>query len=128
MELSLPHTLHLFNIFHENAGKENCAQVLEEEVYKMFGIKSLYDEHDCNVVSLNSLNIHGANDMQSHKLGDAMFDEDYVFENIFAAINVSPKLVEAMFNEDDIFSLSSFDMLVGHHRHQALFWRHCRGG
>ena len=42
----------------------------------MFGIKSLYDEHDCNVVSMNSLNIHDANDMQSHKLGDAMFDED----------------------------------------------------
>ena len=67
--------LHLFNIFHENDRKENCAQVLEE-VYKMFGTKSLNDEHDCNVVSMNSLNIHDANDMQSHKLGDAMFDED----------------------------------------------------
>ena len=79
MELSLPHTLHLFNIFHENDGKENCAQVLEEEVYKMFGTKSLYDEHDCNVVSMNSLNIHDANDMQSHKLGEAMYDEDDIF-------------------------------------------------
>ena len=45
----------------------------------MFGIKSLYDEHDCNVVSMNSLNSHDANDMQSHKLGDAMFDEDDIF-------------------------------------------------
>ena len=45
----------------------------------MFGIKSLYDEHDCNVVSMNSLNIHDANDMQSHKLGEAMFDEDDIF-------------------------------------------------
>ena len=61
--------LHLFNIFHENDGKENCAQVLEEEVYKMFGITFLNDEHDCNVVSMNSLNTHDANDMQSHKLG-----------------------------------------------------------
>ena len=61
--------LHFFNIFRENDGKENCAQVLEEEVYKMFGTKSLNDEHDCNVVSRNSLNIHDANDMQSHKLG-----------------------------------------------------------
>ena len=52
MELSLPHTLHLFNIFHENDGKENCAQVLEEEIYKMFGTKYLNDEHDCNVVSM----------------------------------------------------------------------------
>ena len=71
--------LHLFNVFHENDGKENCAQVLEEEVYKMFGTKFLNAEHDCNVVSMNSLNIHDANDMQSHKLGDAMFDEDDIF-------------------------------------------------
>ena len=49
--------LHLFNFFHENDGKENFAQVLEEEVNKMFGMKSLNDEHDCNVVSINSLNI-----------------------------------------------------------------------
>ena len=44
MELSLPHVLHLFNIFRENDGKENCAQVLEEVVYKMFGTKSLWHE------------------------------------------------------------------------------------
>ena len=37
------------------------------------------DEHDCNVVSMNSLNIHDANDMQSHNLGDAIFDEDDIF-------------------------------------------------
>ena len=53
-----------FYIFRENDGKENCAQVLEEEVNKMFGTKYLNDEHDCNVVSMNSLNIHDANDMQ----------------------------------------------------------------
>ena len=86
MELGLSHTLRLFNIFREYDEKENCAQVLEEECIKMFGTRSLYDEHDCNVVSMNSLNIHDANDMQSHKLGDSMF------------------------NEDDIFSLPSFDM------------------
>ncbi len=45
----------------------------------MFGTKSLNNEHDCNVVSMNSLNIHDANDMQSHKLGEAMFDEDDIF-------------------------------------------------
>ena len=54
MELSLSHTLHLFNIFREYDEKENCAQVLEEEIYKMFGTKSLYDEHDCSVISMNS--------------------------------------------------------------------------
>ena len=42
-------------------------------------MKYVNDEHDCNVVSMNSLNIHDANDMQSHKLGDAMFDEDDIF-------------------------------------------------
>ena len=32
-----------------------------------------------------------------------------MFDIIFAAINVCPKLGDAMFNEDDIFSLPSFD-------------------
>ena len=50
----------------------------------MFGTKSLNDEHDCNVVSMNSMNIHDVNDMQSHKLGDAMSNEDDIF--------LSPKL------------------------------------
>ena len=59
--------------------EDNCAQVLEEEIYKNFGTKYLNDEHDCNVVSMNSLNTHDANDMQSHKLGDAMFDEYDIF-------------------------------------------------
>ena len=62
MELSLSHKLHLFNTFREYDEKENCAQVLEEEVYKMLDTKSLNDEHDCNVVSMNSLNIHSIND------------------------------------------------------------------
>ena len=60
--MSLSHTLHLFNIFREYDGKENCAKVLEEELHRMLGIKYVNDEHDCNVVSMNSLNIHGTND------------------------------------------------------------------
>ena len=68
--------LHLFNIYHENKDSDNCAKVLEEECIRMFGTKSLYDEHDCNVVSMNSLDVYDANYMQSHKLGDGMFDED----------------------------------------------------
>ena len=47
----VPHMLHLFNIFRENDGMENCAQVVEEECIKMFGTKSSNDEHDCNVVA-----------------------------------------------------------------------------
>ena len=79
MELRVPHMLHLFNIYHENKDSDNCAQVLEEECIRMFGTKSLNDECDCNVVSMNSLNIYDANDMQSHKLGEAMFDEGDIF-------------------------------------------------
>ena len=79
MELMIPHMLHLFNVFHENKDSDTCAKVLEEEWIIMFGTKSLYDEHDCNVVSMNYLNTHDANDMQSHKLGDAMFDEYDIF-------------------------------------------------
>ena len=50
--------------------------------------------------------------MKRPKLGDAMFDENGKFENLFAAINVCPKLGDAMFNEDDIFNLPSFDVQV----------------
>ena len=65
MELRLPNMLQLFNVFCENKDSDNCAKVLEEECIKMFGTKYLDNEHDCNVVSMNSLNIHDANDMQS---------------------------------------------------------------
>ena len=68
------HIVHLYKVFRENDGKENCAQFLEEEVNKMFGTKYLNEEHDCNVVTMNSLNIHDANDVQSYMLGDAMFN------------------------------------------------------
>ena len=50
--------------------------------------------------------------MKTPKLGDAMFDENDKFENIFAEINVCPKLGDAMFNEDDVISLPSFDMQI----------------
>ena len=47
----------------------------------MLGIEYVNDEHDCNVLSMNSLNTHDANDMQSHKLGDAIFDKDDLFSS-----------------------------------------------
>ena len=79
MELSLSHTLHLFNIFREYDGKENCAKVLEEEIYRMFS----YDEHDCNVVSMNSLNIHDANDYCTS------YDENISYEHVnFCGVHV----------------------------------------
>ena len=76
MELSLSHTLHLFNIFREYDGKENCAQVLEEELHTMLGIKYVNDEHDCNDISTNSLNIHSTNDdCTSHDVSMSIFVE-----------------------------------------------------
>ena len=62
MELRLHDIIHLYNVFHENDGKENCAQLIEEGFYKIFDKKSLNDEHDCTVVSTISLNIHSTND------------------------------------------------------------------
>ena len=50
-----------------------------------------------------------AYDIKSSKLGDAMFEEDDVFENIFAAINVCLKLGDATFNEYDPLIPSTFD-------------------
>ena len=44
MELRLHQIIHLYNVFHENDGKENCAQLIEEEFNKMIGMN---DEHDC---------------------------------------------------------------------------------
>ena len=59
MDLRWSHGVHLYNVFLENDGKENCAQLIEEEFNKMFGMNF---EHDCNVVSMNSINIQNAND------------------------------------------------------------------
>ena len=48
------------------------------------------------IASMNSLSIHDANDMQSHKLGDAMFDEYDIFcppsfdENIYYDESMPP--------------------------------------
>ena len=104
--------LHLFNVFRENDGKENCPQLLEEEIYKIFGTKYLNDENDCNVVSMNSLNIHDANDMQSHKLGDAMFDEDDIFNppsfdvQIYYDANMPPIYYDYC---DDTYALNNND-------------------
>src|SRR3954465_13169801 len=40
----------------------------------------LHNTHDSsNVICMSSLNTFDANDMQSHKLGDAMFYEDDLF-------------------------------------------------
>ena len=86
----------------------------------MFGTKSLNDEHDCNVISMNSLNTHDSNDMQSHKLGDAMFDEDDMFsppsfdEQIYYDESMPPIYDDYC---DDTYAIKKkFSMLVDHEK------------
>jgi len=91
----------------------------------MFGIKYLNDVRDCNVVSKNSLNIHDANDMQSYKLGDAMFDEYDTFippsfdENIYYDESMPP-IYDDYIDESGVGRVSTlgsnskFSMLVDH--------------
>src|SRR3989337_1832754 len=80
MEIVFPRIArYLYDVYLENKDSDNCAQLLEGEFNRMCGTKSLDDEHDCNVASINSLNIHDASDMPSPKLGDAMFDEYDIF-------------------------------------------------
>jgi len=62
MEFRLPQLLCLFYVFRENDGWENCAQLVEEEIMKIRNENSLNDEHDWNVVSMISMNIHNTND------------------------------------------------------------------
>ena len=69
----------------------------DDNCYTIGAIHTINDESDY------------AYDMQRPKLGDAMFDENDMFEKLFAANNVCPKLGDAMFNEDDICSFPSFD-------------------
>src|ERR1041384_5885794 len=52
-------------------------EVFEEKIKKPMELYYLQNTHDSsNVISTSSLNTFDANDMQSHKLGDATFDED----------------------------------------------------
>ena len=123
MELSLSHTLRLFIIFHDGKlqKKENCAQVLEEELHRMLGIKYVNDEHDCNVVSMDSLNYYDTNDMQCHKLEEAMFDEDDIFcppsfdENIYYDESMPPIY-------DDYIDESGFGRVSTLGSNDPTFW------
>ena len=66
-----------------------------------------YDDNNCYTIgAIDTINDESdyAYDMPSHKLGDAMFDDNDMFENLVAAINVCSKLGDVMLNEDDLFS------------------------
>ena len=70
----------------------NC----DEVPYKVIHDRSMHKKHDCNDVTINSINVSCANDMQNPKLGDANFamsatccndhdwgDSSYDLENLF---------------------------------------------
>ena len=43
MELRRPHIIFLYHVFLENDGKKKYAQLLEEEFYKMFDRKKIFE-------------------------------------------------------------------------------------
>jgi hypothetical protein len=80
MEIVFPRIArYLYDVYLESKDSGNCAMMLEKEFHTMFGFN---DEHDCNVVSVNSLNIHVANDdCTSH-------DNDVSYKNVdFCGVN-----------------------------------------
>ena len=65
------------------------------------------DDNNCYTIgAIHTIddNSDYANDIPSHKLGDAMFDENGIFKNLFAAIDGFPKVGDVILNEDDLFS------------------------
>ena len=70
---------YLYEVLFENHESGIFDEVLKEEIYKVIHDSSLNEKHDLHVVSMNSMNIHDDNDMQNHKLGDAILDEDDIF-------------------------------------------------
>ena len=64
---------YLYEVLLENCESEICDEVLEEEIYKVIYDSSLYEKHDCNDFTINSINVNCANNMQNPKLGDANF-------------------------------------------------------
>ena len=67
-------TLHyLYEVLLEIYESESCDEVLNEGIHKVIHDSSLNENHDCNDVIINSINVNCANNMQNPKLGDACF-------------------------------------------------------
>src|SRR6266511_5315411 len=65
---------YLYEVLLQIRESENCDEVLKEEIYEVIHDSSLNEKHDCNGVTINSINVNCANNMQNPKLGDANFD------------------------------------------------------
>ena len=83
---------YLYEVLLEIRESENCDEVLYEAIHD----RSLNKKHDCNDVTINSININCTNNMQNPKLGDANFamsttccnnhdwgESSYDLENLF---------------------------------------------
>ena len=83
---------YLYGVLLEIRESENCDEVL----YKVIHNRSLSKKHDCNDVTINSINVNCVNNMQNPKLGDANFamsttcsndhdwgDSSYDIKNLF---------------------------------------------
>ena len=58
---------YLYEVLLEIRESENCDEVL----YKVIHDRSLNKNHDCNDITINSIDVNCANNMQNPKLGDA---------------------------------------------------------
>ena len=64
---------YLYEVLLEICESENCDEVLIEEIYEVIHNNSLNENHDCNGVIINSMNVNCANDMQSDELRMMIF-------------------------------------------------------
>ena len=64
---------YLYEVLLEIHESKNCDEVLNEEIYKVIHNSSLNENHDCNDVIINSINVNCAKNMQNPNLGDANF-------------------------------------------------------
>ena len=91
---------YLCEVLLEIYESKNCDEVLNEEIYKVIHDSSLNENHDCNDVIINSINVSCANNMQNPKLGDSIIarsttycndhdwgDSSFDLENLFKPHN-----------------------------------------
>ena len=72
-----------------------------------------YDNNVCYTIgAIHAIDKNDCDDMQNHKLGDAMFNEYDMVEDLFAGNNACPKLGDALLNEYDPLISSTFDKKI----------------